>query len=281
MIYDQEFWQRRPRFSDAVSAVVGQEIGSFYYSHAKLNALFLENGAPEDIPDGSCVNKCVTWLRRAARDQGTDPFAVLGGILREFLEGGGSGNLYNQERTDESRARVRQILEKHGLSYIEGGQVLSAQTSAPTKSLKQVLLGRDLPAVHREFDRALEQIERDPESALTAACSILESLLTIYIEDEGLTLPNEQSLAPLWRVVRKDLQLDPGSVQEQDIQKILSGMISVVDGIGSLRTHAGSAHGRGRKTYKITPRHARLAIHSAHTLCTFILETWDDRKRLG
>ena len=59
---------------------------------------------------------------------------------------------------------------------------------------------------------------------------------------------------------------------------MLSGILSVVDGIGALRTHASSAHGEGRKLYKLKPRHARLAIHSAHTLALFVLETWDENR---
>ena len=59
---------------------------------------------------------------------------------------------------------------------------------------------------------------------------------------------------------------------------MLSGILSVVDGIGAFRTHASSAHGEGRKLYKLKPRHARLAIHSAHTLALFVLETWDENR---
>ncbi|WP_268594539.1 abortive infection family protein, partial [Escherichia coli] len=47
----------------------------------------------------------------------------------------------------------------------------------------------------------------------------------------------------------------------------------------ALRTHASSAHGAGRKIYNLKPRHARLAINSAHTLTMFILESWDDRRK--
>ena len=55
---------------------------------------------------------------------------------------------------------------------------------------------------------------------------------------------------------------------------ILGGLSSIVDGVGALRTHAGSAHGRGKKGYEIQPRHARLAVYAAHTLVLFALETW-------
>lgn len=57
-------------------------------------------------------------------------------------------------------------------------------------------------------------------------------------------------------------------------------MFAVVSGIGALRTHASSAHGAGKRGYKLEPRHARLAVHSAHTLALFILESWE-KKRHG
>jgi Abortive infection C-terminus len=52
-----------------------------------------------------------------------------------------------------------------------------------------------------------------------------------------------------------------------------------VGGIGSFRTHGGSAHGRGRRTYEPLACHARLAIHASHTLVTSFLEIWDVRKK--
>jgi hypothetical protein len=278
--YDQAFWQRPPRFPDSVSAVVGEALGAFYYSHSKLETLFLEHGAPSEIPEGNCAAKCTTWLRRTARDPDSDAFSVLGGVLRDFLDDDFPGNYLDADRADDSRDRVKKVLARHSISYQEGGQITAAGTGAPVKSLQEILRRRELNNVEKEFDRALTYVEKDPEAGLTAACSILEALFKTYIQDEGLDLPSDQSLMPLWKVVRTHLRLDPSAVEEKDIKKILSGLISVVDGIGEFRTHASSAHGRGRTSYKLVPRQARLAIHSAHTVCTFILETWDYRKSL-
>ena len=94
------------------------------------------------------------------------------------------------------------------------------------------------------------------------------------IEDEGLEYPNKQDLRNLWKVVAAHLKFDPSSVEDDDLRRVLGGMASIVDGIGSLRTHASAAHGRGRKAYKLQPRHARLAVHAAHTLAAFTIETW-------
>jgi hypothetical protein len=94
-------------------------------------------------------------------------------------------------------------------------------------------------------------------------------------------MPAEESLKPLWKTASKHLGFDPSAVEDEDIKKIFSGMTSVVDGIGSLRTHRSTAHGQGRRIYRIQARHARLAIHASHTLVSFFLETWDERKRKG
>ena len=133
--YDQEFWQREPRFPDAISAMVGEIIGAFYYSHRRLETLFLEHGASPDIPPGNCAGKCTTWLRRAAREQQTDAFGLLGGVLRDFMDGGGSGNYFDPDRANKDRERVTKVLAKYGISYSEGGQVTAAGTGAPVKSL--------------------------------------------------------------------------------------------------------------------------------------------------
>lgn len=118
-------------------------------------------------------------------------------------------------------------------------------------------------------------------SAVTASCALLESLFKTYIEDNGLEKPSEESIKPLWKIVRKDLKLDPAVVNDDDLKTILTGLAAIVEGTGSLRTHKGSAHGRGKTAYRLKPRHARLAAHAAFTLASYILEAWGERGGTG
>jgi hypothetical protein len=110
----------------------------------------------------------------------------------------------------------------------------------------------------------------------------LESLFKTYIEDNNLEMPSEESIKPLWKVVRKDLKLDPAIVEDDDLRTILTGLAAIVEGTGSLRTHKGSAHGRGGKTtaYQLKPRHARLAAHAAFTLASYIWRRGENATRL-
>jgi hypothetical protein len=169
--------------------------------------------------------------------------------------------------------KIRRALARHELKYVRGGLV-SGAVGTPSRSLEDHLRGGDMPAVEAEFNRALENAEKSPREAVSAASNILESLCKQYIADKGLEMPAKQDLKPVWTVVRKDLGLDPSRVEDQDLQTILTGLFAVVDGIGALRTHASSAHGAGLRPYKLQPRHARLAIHAAHTVTLYILETW-------
>jgi hypothetical protein len=146
--------------------------------------------------------------------------------------------------------------------------------ATPAQSLEEIIRDRDLPSIHIEFRRALANVEADPPAAITAACAILESLCKVYIGAQGLPMPADQSLKPLWRIVQDHLNLDPARVADADMKRILGGMASVVDGVGAFRTHAGSAHGQGTSPPPVEARHARLAVHAAETLVAFVLETW-------
>ena len=258
-----------------VCSIVGDVLGSLIYHHKTLEGLFYQAGAVGEVPPGNCVVKCQTWLKRMHTEV-PDPAAVLGKVVEEFMEVDRS---FQEEAQAAGRQKIVEVLGRFGLSYHTGGLILGAATALPTKSLKQVLKDRDLSGVDKEFERALANVEKDPPAAITAACSILESLFKVYIEDNGIEMPADQSLKPLWKAASKHLGLDPAAIEDDDVKKVLSGLNSVVDGIGSLRTHTGSAHGRGRRAYHLQARHARLAIHASHTLVGFFLETWDERKR--
>lgn len=253
-------------------------------THAGLDNLFLHADAPGDPPEGSKPVKTQAWLRRVNKES-ENPLSVLGKLIECYMEipeqDEEERELWGQPMPNPKKLfkeRLTSILDRCNLQYLSGGHI-SDGSSAPSKSLQEQIKGRNVPAIEAEFDRALANVNSEPREAVSAACNILESMFKVYIADENLDMPQKQDLQNVWKVVRADLGFEPGSIQDDDLKKILSGILSVVDGIGAFRTHASSAHGQGRKLYNIKPRHARLAIHSAHTIALFLLETWDEKKR--
>ena len=254
-------------------AVVG-EIVSQTETHASLDSLFMYAGAPGDPPEGSKHVKALEWLRLINKDQSIEPLSVLGQIIEGYMEY--VPNSFDPALQSENKLRIEEALTKTKLRYVQGGIVCSSAAS-PSMSLKDIIKKHDISSINSEFDRALKNVDLNPEEAVSAASNILESICKVYIEDEGLEMPNKADLQPVWSVVRKDLGFDPKSVEDRDLKEILSGVFATVNGIGALRTHASSAHARGRKRYNLQPRHARLAIHSAHTIAAFILESWEKK----
>jgi len=251
-------------------------------SHAGLDNLFLYADAPGDPPEGSKPVKTQAWLRRINKES-EFPLKILGKLIETYMElpeeEDNTKVLWGVNVVDhkqELKVKLQAVLDRCNLTYLTGG-IISDGSSAPSKSLSELIKGRDIPSIEAEFNRALANVNSEPREAVSAACNILESIFKVYIADENLPQPQKQDLQNVWKVVRADLGFDTKLVQDDDLKRVLSGILSIVDGIGAFRTHASSAHGEGRKTYKLKPRHARLAIHSAHTLALFVLETWDEK----
>jgi Abortive infection C-terminus len=264
----------QPRIPNLVAEVVGEVVGWFYYSHRRLEMLFAECGAPGDPPPGNTSEKCVTWLKRASADPQSNALGLLGAVLEKVMDGDWTGNYKTRAELELARDRVRKVLSRSGLEYIEGGTVRSQLASGATKSLAEMIRDPKFAGLQAEFDRALTQTESDPGAAVTAACAIIEALCKVYIEDESLSLPSDQSIKPLWRTVQSHLGLDAAAQASDDLKRVLGGLSSIVDGVGSFRTHAGSAHGHSGRKYRPAARHARLVVNAAHTLTSFVLETW-------
>lgn len=260
-------------------------IFSDIYRHSDLNSIFFSADAPGDPPDRNKQDKTIEWLLRC-NEEGCDSLKILGKVLEEYMErvveidssSFASDNSYAHTFLAK-RQKLHDVLGRYGLKYIQGGIVYQIGVSSASQSLEQLLKSKNIPAIEIEFKRALEEIEKDPPASLTAACSIVESFCKVYLEERKLDAPKDVTIKPLWAVVAKDLGFDPSRLEDDDLKRILGGLSSIVDGVGALRTHAGSAHGRGKKGYKIQSRHARLAVHAAHTLVLFALETWEQKNR--
>ncbi|RMW09866.1 hypothetical protein ALP03_00072 [Pseudomonas amygdali pv. tabaci] len=253
-------------------------------THASLDSLFMYANAPGDPPEGSKAVKALEWLRRINKECGEETLSVVGRIIEKYMEEdledipslfGGEAMIKEKKlRVD----KIKQALARAGILYTAGG-ILSKGEGLATKTLSELIKSRNLQAIDFEFERALKNIESSPREAVSAACNILESVFKIYIEEHAhLTMPAKQDLQGVWKVVRGDLGLDASVLEERDLQEIVTGVVATVNGIGALRTHASSAHGAGKRAYRLKPRHARLAIHAAHTISAFVIETWDERR---
>lgn len=126
-----------------------------------------------------------------------------------------------------------------------------------------------------EIERALRQIDKDPYAAAQFAGNVLEASLKAYLDQKGKAYKNGNTLADLWKRASDEIGLRPADLDNKDLKMIASGLTHVGHGIAHLRNTRSAAHGKSEGQMHriiIKPRHARLAVHAAHTVSAYILE---------
>ncbi len=166
---------------------------------------------------------------------------------------------------------------------IHGVRLVEISILSPVSGeLSAMAVSIDFDTVSRDLDRALRAAGDDPEIAVTAACAVIESVCRSILVDLALPLPAKQDISSLYRSVREPLGLSPtkegvSSEIVDDVKAVLSGLVTTVQNIGSLRTHVGGAHGKERGFKRIDARIAKLAINAASAVALFLIETWQLR----
>lgn len=274
-----------PQAIDALATVISggsaadsSEPVGIYRSGPKLEKFMRGCGIDMKIGSGSRVPTLTETLLRLHR---SNEYSTLQKILesaadpRDFAD--------TPSKHTEVLEYLNRFLWHDGLElqyHGQGVRLTKAGTSAPILSeLDRAAKTLDFDTVQRELDRALANAADDPEDAITAACALIESVCRSVLVEQGVALPPKKDVSSLYRAVREPLGLSPERADlpddaANDVKAILGGLAAVVQGIGSLRTKVGDAHGRERGYKRVDARIARLAIHSAGHVSLFIIETW-------
>lgn len=268
----------RQEIPGSVIGAVAAVIGEYYFSHTRLNSLFMESGAPGDIPEGNCVTKCSVWLKRCNDDPGVEPLKILGAVIQDYMDQQPPSSPFGRPtgRYDiaAGQKRIHNALDNNQLAYRSNGFIVRAGATPISKTLEDYLQTGDFSSIDAEFRRAVENIQRDPHASITAASAIIEAVLKFYLERFQMALPTKLNVTPLWAAVQPHLvqRLNADSVLALDQGKMLKGITTLIDGVGAFRSHIGSAHGRGPNPPCITVAEARLAVNASHTLSVFLMD---------
>ncbi len=159
------------------------------------------------------------------------------------------------------------------LTYLEKGAngPLSQTADLALKSMTD-------EAVADVWKRMLQRQDTDPEGAITAARTLVETVCKHVLDDLSEPYGDAADLPALYRSVALKLNLAPDQHTEQAFRQILGGCQSIVNGLASVRNKLGDAHGKGRGSARPSPRHAGLAVNVAGSLSAFIVATWMHRK---
>jgi hypothetical protein len=186
---------------------------------------------------------------------------------------------------DDAVDYLNQFLEFDGYKLTkQGNRYRLSSLGQEIVSFEHAILGNNAP--NTEFIR--EQTYKckskinsgDYDGAITNARSLLEAvLLEIEYKLIGIEPNYNGDLNQLYKKVQKLLNLEPARKDISDsLKQILTGIISIIGGIAPLRNKMSDSHAR---TYKPAEHHAKLAVNSVHTICMFLLDSFEYQVKSG
>lgn len=140
----------------------------------------------------------------------------------------------------------------------------------------------DSGAIRDHLDRIDRSLDDDPRLAVGSAKELVESTAKLVLKRSGVAYGKSDDLPSLVAKAHTALGLNAKQVQDNaenaaGIRTLLGAVSRIGVGMAELRNQVGTGHGQVEVPTWVTPRHARLAVGSAHVWCQFILETLDQR----
>ena len=125
-----------------------------------------------------------------------------------------------------------------------------------------------------DYDRALATVSTDPAQALSSASSLLESICKSIHDKAEVKYPSDQSMQPLIKSTQNILKLNQKDTENEDIKRLIGGLVNAAAAVGTLRTKASSAHGKGANQSLASSSLARLGVNSATAVGLYFIERY-------
>ena len=175
------------------------------------------------------------------------------------------------------KARYSTYQERREFIWSEFNNLLSHLETGKTSPLNEIIVFDEVH-IHALWEKAIERKESDTEGAITAARTLIESVLKHILDDQSIIYNEGADLPVLYKEVAKFLNLAPELHNEGIFKQILGGVNSVVTGLGALRNKLGDAHGKSKTNVKPSVRHSELAVNLAGSMAVFLFKSYSEKK---
>lgn len=155
------------------------------------------------------------------------------------------------------------------LNYLEFKE-RSVIDNIATKTIKEF----DQNYIQREWNKALQRKQEDPEGAITSSRTLIETTCKHILDSLNEHYKDDLELPKLYKLTAEKLNLAPDQHTEQIFKQILGGCQAVVEGLGALRNKLSDSHGKRIIQVRPSSRHAELAVNLAGAMTMFLLETY-------
>lgn len=182
---------------------------------------------------------------------------IIGSVYQNVKE---DGYQFICERDDSDNLIITDIIK-----FTE-----NSVDSPSVDEIEEIIISEHLDKVKQKLN------DEDYSGAISSARTFIEETLKKIINDPKIADECKGDVGKLYKKAKEKIDLDPSDEKITDEEKqILSGLISLTNGIGGLSNKMGDRHANDYDTQR---RHARLAMNTAITFSDFIMATYMDRQ---
>jgi hypothetical protein len=177
-------------------------------------------------------------------------------------------------RADYGTYEQRRIyLKKEFYNIIEYLEL--KETSPNDEIITGLFVKLNLGEINRQWKKALGRRLDDPEGAITASRTLIESICKLILEKRNINYKTDEPLQSLYSKTIKELNLSIDNVTDQDLKKLSGACNVIVDSLARLRNDLGDAHGNCGN--KIMPEqwYADFCVNIAGALGAFLISAWN------
>lgn len=120
--------------------------------------------------------------------------------------------------------------------------------------------------------------DNDFDGAITNARTLVETVISdLLIKYDINSEDFDGDLLKMYKALKSNLNLESNKDLNDTLKQILTGLNSIVSGLGGISNKLGDRH---HKKYKTQKHHAKLAVNSAFTLCEFLADTYKYQQKI-
>ncbi len=125
-----------------------------------------------------------------------------------------------------------------------------------------------LSDVQRLWTKAKARVLDDPDGAITAANTMLESLCKNILNESGIACTGRDDLPALYRKVLSQMNLGPAEQAEEEYRKLSGASVTIVHAVAGIRNRASDSHAA---VFQVGPAHAKFVVNLAGSLSAFLV----------
>lgn len=144
-----------------------------------------------------------------------------------------------------------------------------------TPDMGEIFADSSLADVLRLWTNAKARLRDDPDGAITAARTMIESACKVLINECGGSYTNNDDLSKLFKELSSKLGMFSGSQVADEYRKLGGACSTIVNAISFIRNRTGDAHSSAEQ---VDTAHASLVVNLAGSLVSYLVATNNMRK---